>query len=230
LCGANFEILFFMERKMNMRKPLLQSVMVAGAFLASLHHSLAGASDFIENMPELQPDTDRAGGMIWEKPGFNRAAYDKVFIEPVTIFISPNSDYKGLNADELKALADGYQESLVSTLEPEIAVVSKPGPGVLYIRSALVDVKLANKKRGLLGYTPVGLVVTTAANAAGMRVSMKEATLEVELLDGASGERLGVLVDKAPAPEGEKDLSWDSISKTFVFYASRFKARMQAAK
>jgi len=31
--------------------------------------SLAGASDFIDNMPKLAQDADRPGAMIWQKPG-----------------------------------------------------------------------------------------------------------------------------------------------------------------
>jgi hypothetical protein len=151
-------------------------------------------------------------------------------IEPITIFTSPDSEYKDLDANELKSLADGFNETLVTTLEPEIPVLNKAGPGVMYVRAALTNVKLAKKKRGLLGYTPIGFVVTAVADAAGARISLKDAVLEVEVLDAATGERLAVLVDKAPTAAGSEDLSWDSIKKTFTFYAERFKARTLAAK
>ena len=41
------------------------------------------------------------------------------------------------------------------------------------------------------------------------------------------GERIGVLVDKAPNAAG-KELSWDTVNETFVFYATRLKSRMLA--
>lgn len=192
--------------------------------------ALVSASDFIDNPPELTQDADRSGAMIWVKPGVDRSIYTRVMIEPVTIFISPDSKEKGLNADELKALADGFHEALMVTLEPEFPVVSQPGEGVLYLRPALVDVKFDKKKRGLLGYTPVGFVVTAAADAAGARVQLKDVTLEIEALDSISGERVGVLVDKAPETAGEEKPSWDAVNKTFVFYAERFKQRMQASQ
>ena len=195
----------------------------------SLQQAVAGESGFIADMPPLEPDTDRPGAMIWVKPGVDRSAYTRVMIEPITIFISPDSEYKGLSADDMKTLEVEFQKALTMTLEPEIPVVNKGGPGVLYLRAAIVDVKLAKKKRGLLSYTPIGLVVHAAESVAGADISLKDAKLEMEMLDSVSGERLGVVVDKAPETGSEK-LSWDSISTTFKFYAERFKLRMQTAK
>ena len=80
-----------------------------------------------------------------------------------------------------------------------------------------------------MGYTPVGLVVTASKDAVGARVSLKDAMLEIETVDSVSGERVGVLIDSASKIDDDDKLSWDSISKTFVYYAERFKARMQAA-
>ena len=200
------------------------------ALYLNLNPAIAGSSEFIENMPQLKQDPDRAGAMIWEKPGVDRAAYTRVMIQPITIFISPDSEYRGLNADDMKALADEFQKTLTSTLEPEIPVVNQAGPGVLYLHAALTDVKLAKKKHGLLSYTPIGLVVSAAESVAGANISLKDAELEIEMLDSVSGERLGVLVDKAPVTTGNEELSWDSIKKTFAFYAERFKLRMHTAR
>lgn len=214
-----------------MKKTIHRSLLVAAVLAMSLQNAFAAGSEFIENMPELTQDPDRPGAMIWQKPGVDRAAYTKVMIEPVTVFISPDSEYKGLNADDLKALADGFRETVTKTLEPEIPVVNQGGAGVMYIRAALTNVKVAKKKRGLLGYTPIGFVAGTVKEAAaGPSLSLQDAVLEIETYDPVSGERLGVLVDKAPKAADEKDMSWDSIDKTLTYYATRFKARMQAAK
>jgi hypothetical protein len=210
-----------------MKKMLNRSLLLAGVMALSLQNVFAAGSEFIENMPQLAQDPDRPGAMIWTKPDVNRAAYTRVMIEPITVFISPESEYKGLNPDELKALADKFVEVVTKTLEPEIPVVNQGGPGVMYLRAALTNVKVAKKKKGLLGYTPVGLV---AGAVTGPTILVKDAALEIEMLDPVSGERLGVLVDKAPKTAAEEELSWESIEKTFAFYAERFKARMQAAK
>lgn len=206
-----------------MQKICNQALLALGILALSLNPAIAGSSKFIDNMPKLEQDPDRAGAMSWVKPDVDRAAYTKVMIEPVTIFISPDSEYQGLNADELKALADGFHEAITKALEPEVNVVNQGGPGVLYVRAAITNVKVAKKKRGLLGYTPIGLV---AGAVTGPNVSLKDAVLEIETLDSVSGDRMGVLVDKAPVTTGNEELSWDSINNTFTYYAERYKSRM----
>lgn len=206
--------------------------LLAGAVLAlGLQQAVAGDSDsgFIKDMPELEHDAERPGAMIWVKPGVDRTVYSQVMIAPLTIYVSPDSRYQGLDADDLKALADKFQQTLTLTLEPEVPVLNKAGPGVAYLRAAVTNLKLAEKKRGLLSFTPVGLVVHAATDVAGMNISLKEAVLEMEMLDSVSGERLGVLVDKAPETRAGEELSWDSIDETFTFYAERLKTRMHKA-
>ena len=187
---------------------------------------VANASEFIDNIPELKPDADRTGAMIWVKPGVNRTDYKQVMIEPMKIFISPNSEYRGLDPNELSTLSNKFVESMTYTLEPEVPVLNKGGPGVLYIRPALVNLTMKKKERSLLGYTPIGLV---AGAVSGPSVSLKNAVLEIELLDAASGERVGVIIDKAPVMD-DGELSWDSITKVFDFYGLRFKKAIHATK
>ncbi len=190
------------------------------------------ASEFLDSHPELKPDPSRAGALVWEKQGFDRAKYNKVMLEPLSIFLAPDSEYKGFTADDVTALTTGFREAVVRTLEPEIPVVDVAGSGVLLVRAAITGVKLKKEKRGLLGYTPIGIVVTAAQDAAGKRVSLQNATLEMEAYDAASGERVAILVDSRPktVTSGKEELSWKSVEETFKFYATRFKSRMLAAR
>jgi hypothetical protein len=50
-----------------------RALLVAG-ILALSTEAFAASSQFIDNMPQLNKDPDRAGAMIWQKPGLNRAA------------------------------------------------------------------------------------------------------------------------------------------------------------
>ena len=63
-----------------MKRVFCRSIWLAGLMALPLPQVYAGASQFIESMPNLSPDPERAGAMIWEKPGFNRAAYTKVML------------------------------------------------------------------------------------------------------------------------------------------------------
>jgi hypothetical protein len=189
------------------------------------------SSGFIDDMPEMSSDKDRPGALIWEKSELDRSAYTKVMIEPITIFIDPKSKYKGIDADQLKALSDEFNNTITESLEPDIPIVSKAGEGVMYIRAAITNVRLKKKKRGLLSYTPVGFVARTVTDLAGKNINLVSAMLEAEVFDSKSGERLMVLIDTKPVETGEKKKqSWDDIQATLRFYAIRFRQRMEAAK
>jgi hypothetical protein len=186
-------------------------------------------SGFIEDYPDLEKDVDRAGALIYREPGTDMKTYTKIMIDPIEIFYSPKSKYKGINPDDLKILADTFRSSIVSALEPDYPVVSKPGPDVLGIRLAITNVSVKKKRRGLLGYTPIGLVAGGVKRVAGVskKIILQDATIEAELLDSQSNERLGVLIDKLSASgEKKKKRSWDDVVATLDFYAKRFRGRM----
>jgi len=196
----------------------------------------AGNSGFLDNY-SLGPDMDREGAKVYRKPGVDLKPYTKVLIDPIEIWISPKSKYKGLNPDQLKTLADAFRHALIGELEPTYPVVSKPGPGVLGLRIAITNVLITKKKRGLLGYTPIGLVTSTAAKAMGDDMSMQEAVIEAELLDSMTNEQLGSLIDQqsktvkrssvsALKPVQKGKTSWEEIQSTLTYYAKRFKTRM----
>jgi len=200
--------------------------------MSSFGFAAGQSSEFLDIHPELKPDPNRPGALVWQKPEFDRAKYTKVMFEPLSIFLAPDSEYKGLNSDDVNALAAGFRDAVVQSLEPELPVVSVAGSGVLYVRAALTRVKLKKPTRGLLGYTPIGLVVTAAQDAAGKRISLEDAVLELEARDALTGEPLAVIVDSHPTTKasGKEELSWKSIEDAFKFYATRFKSRMLAAR
>jgi hypothetical protein len=208
------------------------SMMLTGVVLAK---SDVMRSGFIENYPAFEADKDRKGAMVYRKAGVDLKKYTKIMIDPVEIWISPKSKYKGVKPDQLKILADAFYQVVVEELEPAYPVVSKPGPDVLGVRLAITNVYMTKKKRGLLGYTPIGFAVSTTMKALGDNTSLQEAVIEAELLDSQTNERLGVLIDQQSKTAKEKSsfgavkkgkTSWDEIQETLKFYAKRFRGRM----
>lgn len=190
-------------------------------------------SGFLEDYPAFEQDKDRPGALVYFQPGLDLKPYTKIIIDPIEIWYAPNSKYKGIKPDDLKALTDAFRMALINELEPDYPVVNKTGPGVLGIRLAITNVHVKKKKRGLLGYTPVGLVVTTGIALAGKNINLMDATIEAELLDSQTNERLGVLIDEQSAsPEKKKKnkTSWEEIENTLKFYAKRFRERMDAER
>lgn len=217
---------------MNTLKTIAVTLISLSFLLASAGMALSGDkySGFLEDYPKFQADKDQKGALIYIKPGTSLKNYNKIMIDPIEIWIAPKSKYKGINPDQLKALADAFRQVMINELEPDYPVVSKPGPGVIGLRIAITDVYAAKKKRGLLGYTPIGFAATTAKNlAVGPNITLVDAVIEVEMLDPQTNERLAALIDRQSASsEKKKQTSWEEIENTLKFYAKRFRARMDA--
>ncbi len=218
------------------RKILFMIVVISMALTGPvLAESDVKYSGFMEYYPVFETDADRKGALVYRKAGVDLKKYTKVMIDPIEIWISPKSKYKGIKPDDLKVIADTFRKSIIDALEPTYPVVNKTGPDVLGIRIAITNVYITKKKRGLLGYTPIGFVVSTGIKAIGDNMSLKEAVIEAELLDSQSNERLGALIDQQSKTAKKKSsfsavkkgaTSWEEIEMTLKFYAERFRGRM----
>ena len=186
-------------------------------------------SGFLDDYSGLKADSDRSGAMVYRKEGVSLGSYDKIVISPIEIFYHPDSKYKGVSPDEMKVLTDTFATVITNELEPEYPVVNSSGKGVLVVRLAITNLKMKKKKRSLLGYMPIGAALTAIQGMAGKRIILADATIEAELLDGVSGERLGTLVDSLAESVSKKDKpSWASLEQALTFYAKRFRSRLDA--
>lgn len=77
----------------------------------------------------------------WIKPGLDARKYDRFMVDYVIFALAPDSEYKGINADEMKQLADAASKALVLAVSSHYEVVSEPGPDVARVRFAIVDLK-----------------------------------------------------------------------------------------
>jgi len=204
-------------------------------FLSSAQAEHHAHSGFIDNYPELQLDKEGGDAMIYRKPGTELGSYQKVMIDPIEIWYAEDSKYKGISPDDLKVITDALYKKLLAQLEPDYPVVSRSGEGVLRIRLAITNVHAEKKKRGLFGYTPVGLLVGGVESLAGVAKNIKldDATIEAELLDAQSSEQMSVLIDKlsveTAGKEKDTDTSWEDIEASLDFYAKRLRSRLDAA-
>jgi hypothetical protein len=113
--------------------------------------------------------------------------YKKVIVEPVEIRFTDDAVAKTKNVEipELQELADFFRNSLIEAVKDNYEVVTEPGPDVLWVKTAIVDVK------------PVDVVANVISKALFyIPVDLGEAAIEGELADSLTGERLSAIVDR----------------------------------
>jgi len=204
-------------------------LVIAGLIISTSVFAGSKHSGFLDDYSLLKPDPEQKDTKVYFNPKTNLGQYDKIVFDPIEIFYSPDTEYKGISPDELKLLADSFRDLMVKELEPKYPVIQTPGKGVLRARMAITNVNMKKKKRSLFGYMPIGIAVTALQDAAGLRIVLEDSKIEAELIDSETGETIGLLVDsKASNTSGGED-SWEALQESLTFYAKRFRKRLDAA-
>jgi Protein of unknown function (DUF3313) len=68
--------------------------------------------------------------MRWLKPGVDFSKYHRLMLDPVVFFFAPDSEYKSMDPQELKELADAFKQQLIDSLKKRYLIVAAPGPDV----------------------------------------------------------------------------------------------------
>ena len=213
----------------------MRRIIKLGLFLMLVTPGLISAkeaytSSFIENLPALEASNDDSGLLEWTKDGLDISSYTKLAIPQPYIILSDKNKYKGLQPDQMKLLADRLSAIFSARFEDIIDVVDGAGPGVMVMNLAVSELTM-KKKRGLLGYTPGGALLHAAtANSKvenlekmAKKVNLKNANLEVEFVDGVTGELLAVRVLMVSGKEkGREDQSWQALRREISELADRF--------
>jgi hypothetical protein len=139
---------------------------------------------------------------------------------------------QGVDPNDLKMLSDFLRDRLVEALEEGGAyrVVEEPGEGVAHARVAITEVVPIDPKKN------TGTKVAGMALGVGLlvpRVDMGRASIEAEILDSLSGERLvAVVATKEPRRMGgvvKGSKEWGDVKAAFKSWAKNFRKKLDRA-
>ncbi len=211
---------------------------LAGAAMAAMLAASAQAADsgFLTDYSKLQSTPGALAERMYMAPDIETRAraYRGVFVDQPEIFISPGSKYQGIKPDDAKVIADVLRESVNAELQGgSFMNLNAPQAGSITIRLALSDVMLQKKKRGLLSYTPAGFVIhaaKTSLSSVTSNINLKSATVELEIIDSASGEVLASAVDRrGTAGSPTTETSWDELQAYLSVTGKRVACRLENA-
>jgi hypothetical protein len=192
-------------------------------------------SDFLTDYSQLQQSSDQYMGHSYLVEGAEdrMANYVAVIIDQPEIFIAPNSKYKGMKPDDMKALADAFRTSMSQALAQDYMIVEQAGPNVLYVRFALTNLQLKKKKKGLLSFTPVGIVAGVAKSALTSditkKIDLKGLTMEMEVLDSSNEQQLAAAIEVRSGSKQEP-ASWTELEALIGVYGQRMRCRLNNAR
>ena len=181
---------------------------------------------------KLEPGPEGGARMRWLKPGIDFARYNKVMLDSVVFYLADDSEYKGIDANEMKELADSFNLMAVNALKDKYPIVAEPGPDVLRVRVAITDLKQSNP--GISTITtimPIGLGISAIKKGAAGSWSGSGATaMEGLAIDSMTNEVVGAVQDERTAGFTGRFSKWGSVKEAFKFWSERFKEFLDNAR
>jgi hypothetical protein len=188
-------------------------------------------SGFLKDYSQLKAGESGQAKLVYINPNTNFAKYDKVMIAPITVWVKADSKLAKLPKKDLEALANYLDATVRENLKKDYTIVKQPGPDVMRLRIAITEGKKANVVMNTVStIVPVGLAIDVVKFiAVGTHTSVGEASVEAEIVDSVSGERLIAAVD---GRAGRKNLvsgnftGWGDVQDAYDYWAKKLQARL----
>ena len=158
------------------------------------------AKGFLSDYSKIEPADDDSGAFRYRDPAADLGQYKKLLVERIKLWYKDDSDYKGIDPEELKQLTDYFYQAIEKAVGDAYPMVAEPGPDVLRLRIALTDVvpnKVSASVTSLV--VPFLWLGEAGAGAATKEVGATpftgEATIEFEALDSTGGQQIGAYIE-----------------------------------
>lgn len=178
-------------------------------------------SVFVDNVP-FRTDPQDSNVLIYQSPHLKAISYSKFLIEPVHIYSNESAGNRGIEPKEELLLAETFRQQLMDVLKNGYEIVDKPGPGVLRIRTAILDIQPAHVELDENKFIVLRLDTLLA------RVAM-----ELDCLDSVSGERVAALIHTLKGRrymEKGKAVRFSNIQEAFGVWTLSLRKRFDEAR
>lgn len=185
---------------------LLSGILTGGLLLgltacSSTHQARSVTeSGFLKDYSRLTPGTGDEAKLRYIDPVANWTLYNKVYIEPVTLWHSDDPDSKlgKLDQEDQQLLVDYFYLALSNSLSKDFRIVDHAGPGVLVVHAAVTEARKSRPVSNLVSSVfPIGMGLSLVKRVIfGTGLGVGECQVEAEILDGQSGWILAEAVDR----------------------------------
>ena len=182
------------------------------------------AKGFLSDYSKISKTRNPDGSYEYKNTAVDYSKYNKLLVDRIKIFFKDDSEYKGIDPDELKVLTDYFYEAIKKEVGDAYPMVNEPGPDVLRLRVAVTDL-VPNKPEASVATLVIPFAWVADAGSgvakgdAGSTVFTGEATVEVEALDSESSEQLVAFIET----EAGKKYNWThGVTKGVTGYMSAY--------
>lgn len=191
----------------------------------------AKMSGFLGDYSKLHPGKPGQAQFTYRNRDVDLAKYQKVILDRVQLWAADSdSTLSDLSREDQQLLVDYLYVALRDALQKDYVLVNEPGPDTMRVRCAITEAKATSSVKELLStVTPYGLGISYARHlVTGTHSGVGVVSVEGELLDSVTGERLAAVVDRRA---GTKSMNiqatrWGEVQDAFNFWARRMQTNL----
>ena len=183
---------------------------------------------FLRDYTQLQKGEVDEAQLRYINPNANFSQYDSIILDSVTIW--HDDETEEISQADQQMLTDYLYTALHEQLSQDYRMVVIPGPGVMRVRAAITEGKGSRVVgKTITSIVPqlrlLGMVVGFAADT---KVFVGAATIEAEILDSMTRERLAAAVDERAGTKALRTLGggWKDVRNIFDYWAERLRERL----
>src|SRR5262245_36533601 len=183
-----------------MRRPLLAALLVlavvAGSCAPRRSAVRSDVSGFLDDYSLLREGGPDEVALVYRNEKARWTSYDKVLLEPVTLWRSGRKSLDAVPEEDLLRLIDGLEGAVRRRLGDAFRLVDEPGPGVMRIRLGITEARASDPILDVLRGHGGAASTSDGPLDAETRRFIEAAQIEGEIRDAATNELLAAGVDR----------------------------------
>ena len=120
---------------------LFSVLLIQGCAPTQQAHDVKSSGFLGTDYARLKQGNEGKALLVYENANANLGKYDKIHLDPVTIWMSGKSAFEGISATDRQRLADDFYTALHKELSQDYGLIDQLGSGVMRVQVALTDAK-----------------------------------------------------------------------------------------
>jgi hypothetical protein len=168
--------------------------------------------------------------LVYRNASAHWTSYDKVLIEPITLWRSGRDSLAPIPEQDLLRLVVHFERAVRSRLGAGFRLVTEPAPGTLRLRLAITEARASDPVVDVLTATPEDEEAIGGTGPIGTELAafIDAAAIEGEIRDAVTGELLAQGIDRRRAGAPPRLPTWEALDRSLAFWADRTCARLEA--
>ena len=186
-------------------------------------------SGFLGDYSQLEKGGEDEAQLMYINPQADFEGYTKILMDPVKFYSDEDSKLEG---EDKQRVVDYLHATIKEQLKAEYTFVNEPSPETMRLRVAITEAKGSKVVMDTISSViPVGIALGLVKKVAtGTNLSVGKASIELEIQDAQTGERLAAVVDERAGRKytGKFDKfdKYSTVEDAFDYWAKKLKKRL----